>query len=203
MLAVVTSMAETIRAFVAVELPDEVKATIRQVEQKLQAGPAARAVKWVDAAQMHITVKFLGDTDTARIPAVEQALNEVARKHAPFALRLAGLGTFPNGPRVRVVWIGLAEGEAPLVALIDDAERALNALGFKPEHHEAHPHVTLGRVRDWAGAGERRETVDGLKAVRVPEFPAAMVDHLSLMQSHLSPQGATYRALHQAALKGQ
>ena len=192
----------TIRAFVAVELPEPVKSQIGQIGRKLQAGAWARAVKWVEPAQMHITLKFLGDVDAARLPAVEDALRGAAAQHVPFAIRLAGLGTFPGGPRLRVVWIGLDEGEAQLVALTADVESALNTLGFKPERHEAHPHVTLGRVRDWAGTPERRAFGDALRALAVPEFPRAPVDHINLMQSHLSPQGARYQVLAAASLRG-
>ena len=191
---------DTIRAFVAVELPQEVKAAIAAITRQLSGGPHARTVKWVDPAQMHITVKFLGDTDRARLPAIQQALAAVAARHAPFALKLAGLGTFPGGTRVRVVWIGLVEGADPLVALTNDVETALNALGFRPERHDPSPHVTLGRVRDWASATERLAVAGALNAVNVPEFPRATIDHLSTMQSHLSPQGATYRALGKAGL---
>ena len=193
-------MPDTIRAFVAVELPQDVKAAIAGIMRPLTYGPNARTVKWVDPAQMHITVKFLGDTDTTRLPAIQQALAAVAARHAPFALQLAGLGTFPGGTRVRVVWIGLVEGATPLVALTNDVEPALNAVGFKPERHDPSPHVTLGRVRDWASAAERQAVADALGAATVPEFPRVMIDHLSVMQSHLSPQGATYRALARAAL---
>lgn len=195
-------MPDPIRAFVAVELPQDVKTAIATVTRQLSSGPSARTVKWVDPAQMHITVKFLGDTDRARLPAVQQALEAVAARHAPFALKLAGLGSFPGGTRVRVVWIGLVEGAEPLVALTNDVEPALNALGFKPERHDPSPHVTLGRVRDWASATERQAIANALRTVTVPEFPAATIDHLSVMQSHLSPQGATYRALARANLQG-
>lgn len=194
-------MPDAIRAFVAVELPQDVKAAIAAVTRQLSAGPHARTVKWVDPAQMHITVKFLGDTDRARLPAVQQALETVAPRHAPFALKLAGLGTFPGGTRVRVVWIGLVEGAEPLVALTNDVESALNALGFKPERHDPSPHVTLGRVRDWASATERQAIANALRAVTVPEFPAARIDHLTMMQSHLSPQGARYSPLQTTTLR--
>ncbi len=193
-------MADTLRAFVAVELADETRAVIRKVEGVLQAAPVARAVKWVDPAQMHITVKFLGETPVAKLDALRAALDRVGAAHAPFALHLAGLGTFPGGQRVRVVWIGLDQGVAPLVALTNDAETALTALGFAPERHDPSPHVTLGRVRDHATLDERRQLGDILRGLRVPEFPVVQVDHLSLMRSHLSPQGARYERLHAAAL---
>ncbi len=184
-----------IRSFVAVELSAEVKDAIRRVEAQLQARGNVRAVKWVDPLQMHVTLKFLGDVPQPHIGEIQAALDRVAAAHAPFELALAGLGTFPGGTRVRVVWIGVERGAEPLVALTDAVEQALNAMGFKPERHEPSPHVTLGRVRDWAGAEDRRVLGDLVRATAVPVLPAQAVDHISLMQSHLSPQGAHYQQL--------
>jgi 2'-5' RNA ligase len=191
---------QTVRAFVAVELTPEVKALLGQVARDLQAQGATRAMKWVDPAQVHITVKFLGDVPPAQVAQVRAALEAIGARHAPFALRLGGLGVFPSAARTRVVWASLAEGAGPLVGLIDDAERALNALGFKPERRDPSPHVTLARVKDYATPQERRALADLLAQAAVPAFPPVTVDHVTLMRSTLTPQGALYAPLALARL---
>jgi 2'-5' RNA ligase len=157
-------------------------------------------MKWVDPAQVHVTVKFLGDVPQAQVGPVCATLEAVGARHAPFTLRLGGLGVFPSAARTRVVWAGLAEGAALLVARIDDAERALNALGFRPERRDPSPHVTLARVKDYATPHERRALADLLAQVAVPAFPPVTVEHMTLMRSTLTPQGALYAPLALARL---
>jgi 2'-5' RNA ligase len=195
-------MSETVRAFVAIELAAAVKEQLRALERDLQAASPSRAVRWVDAGQLHITLKFLGDTPGGRLAAVEQALEAAVAGHAPFTLRLGGLGAFPTAGRARVVWVGLAAGAAEVVALSDALEPALNPLGFKPERREPQPHITLARVKDWITPAERAALGDALGAAAPPEFPAVTIDYVSLMQSHLTPHGARYQAIAQVRLPG-
>lgn len=193
-------MAETVRAFVAIELPDEVKDLLWQLQEKLQSYSAARVARWVDPWGTHITLKFLGDVAIPRLPALVEALDEIAQQHAPFTLRLAQLGAFPNVHRPSVLWVGVEEGGEQIVALTAAVEAAFQRLGFKPERHDAFPHVTLARVKKEATPQQRRALGDLVGPTTVPEFPSITIGHISLMRSFLMPGGSRYVRLGHSVL---
>lgn len=183
-------MAETVRAFVAVELPDAVKDVLWELQEKLQSYSATRIARWVDPWEAHVTLKFLGEVPIPKLPAIVDALDGVAERREPFTMRLAHLGAFPNVYRPTVLWVGVEEGSEALVALAASVEAALRPLGFKPERREFQPHVTLARVRREATPRQQRELGELVGPTPVPEFPPTTVSHISLMRSLLSPQGS-------------
>ncbi len=100
------------RLFVAVHLPDDVRERLGRIQDRLRLAQAD--VSWVKPANLHITLKFLGETEPKRLDRVQAALAEVAAEAAPFSVEVAGVGTF-GGRIPRVVWAGVREGEAPLL----------------------------------------------------------------------------------------
>ena len=174
----------------AVLLPAEVRAGLGETVESLR--PIARGIAWVAPTNFHLTVKFLGRVEESRLEAVRAALAGAAAGHAPFEVTLQGLGAFPTPTRPRVVWAGLAAGAAPLAALAGEVDHALAALGFPREERPFSAHVTLGRVRE-----PRRDPALATAITRATaqSFGTARVDHLSLMQSQLSPAGARYTEL--------
>lgn len=98
----------TIRAFIAVQLADEAKDALGKVTRILSGRVERNAVRWVRPAQMHLTLRFLGDTDTAKLPAIQAAMDAVAASNTSFEMRLGGIGCFPNRNRPRVIWVGLS-----------------------------------------------------------------------------------------------
>jgi 2'-5' RNA ligase len=137
-------------------------------------------------------VKFLGRIDEGHVPAAIKALHTAAAGHHPFDLEIASLGAFPSPTRPRVLWAGVAEGEAPLAALAAAVDDALAPLGFQRETRAFTAHVTLARVR------EPRRTpalAEALGAAASRRFGRVTIDHVALMRSDLSPRGARYTAL--------
>ena len=184
---------KTIRAFVAVDLPEEARAALGEVGAALAGWVARGAVKWVRPELMHLTLRFLGDTPLDRLPAVQAALDAVAAAHVPFDLHLTGVGCFPNPRRPRVVWVGLGGDEAALLALKAALDAALLPLGWPPEDKPFRAHLTLGRVRD---DGDVRG-VDW--STPVPPRPVP-VTALRLIESQLRPDGPVYTVRHAAQL---
>ena len=164
--------------------------------------PLSRAVAWVPAANLHVTLKFLGERSDAQLAEVEAALVEVAAVTAPFALALHGLGAFPGLERPRILWVGIAEGALSAREVHARLEAALERRGIPRERQAWHPHLTIGRVFDeriWrreAGLPLRQ----ALAAAARRSFGTLAVSHLALMRSDLSPQGARYRELASAEL---
>ena len=182
-----------IRTFIAVH----VRATrpLRQVIDRFRG--LGRALKPVNDEALHVTLKFLGDTDPALVPRIHEEVVAATAGQGAFEMWVAGVGCFPNTDRPRVVWAGLQGAEA-LVTIAAELERRLEPLGFAPEGRPFRPHLTLARVRD--GARPPRELADLLAEHAEAEFGTARVESVVLYQSELRPQGPVYTALATAEL---
>ena len=188
---------ETIRSFIAIELPDEVKETVALIIKRLR--PAQhRYVKWVAPGGTHMTIKFLGNIYSSQIPQITGIMKTAASKVPPLELRLGGLGMFPNEQRPRVIWVALEGNTEPLAAMQREIEQALAPLGFTPENRAFTPHLTLGRVRDNASPEERKEIGNIVKEKKIDYEASFTLRELSLMKSTLTPTGAIYNRLDSA-----
>lgn len=151
---------------------------------------SAPEVRWLSAENLHVTLKFLGETPAERIDAVRGALALVAATTAPFAITACGLGVFPEPRRPRVVWIGLLAAEVEPLAR--DIDTALAGAGFSPAARPFAAHVTIGRVRrpgGWPGAAPLLDRHGGT------QFGVTHVDEIVLYRSDLGPAGPRYIAL--------
>jgi 2'-5' RNA ligase len=183
----------TIRAFIAIDLPAEIKAALGRVAETLGSSLPRGAVRWVRPAQMHLTIRFLGDTPLDRLPAIVAALDGAATGRAPFTLRLDGVGCFPNARRPRVVWVGLGGDGTALLAFKAALDAGLAPLGWPPEEKPFHAHLTLGRVKDERAAHGVDWTAD------VPPLELR-VTAIHLIESQLRPDGPIYTQRHVSQL---
>lgn len=138
-----------IRAFVSVPLDDAVRRALVALEGELAA--AAPRVRWVDAADLHITLKFLGAVED--VAAVEAAVGGALSGVRAFDVEVIGTGGFPDAARPRVVWAGVGDGAEALGAMAHAVERAVEPLGFAREERGFRAHVTLARIKERAPAG--------------------------------------------------
>ncbi len=138
-------MKQTVRTFVAVELDDAVRRAAEELTEGFRRSGAD--VKWVAAANMHLTLQFLGDVPLPETAAVCKAVARAAREVEPFELEIRGAGAFPHPGRARTVWLGAGAGLDQMVSLHDRVEDALAELGFRKERRRYAPHLTIGRVR--------------------------------------------------------
>ncbi len=157
------------------------------------------AVRWVDADNLHLTLRFLGDTDEQALPRLTDGLDAIGAQHRGFPLTVAGIGCFPNLRRPRVVWAGLEDPQEKLGPLQEDVEGMVQGLDWPAESRPFRPHLTLGRVREGKGRGHRP-----LADPWTEEPPARSfeVDSLELIESVLGRGGARYTSLHRAAIAG-
>ena len=159
--------------------------------------PATRGIAWVAIENLHLTLKFLGGVEAARLGDVLAALRQAAAGAVPFELAIRGLGAFPSVTRPRVIWAGVVEGAAAVAELAARVDVALAGLGFPRETRPFAGHVTLGRVR-----APRRDTglAEALGPAATRDFGRVRVARLSLMRSDLAPRGARYTELGGAPL---
>lgn len=185
-----SSASPSFRAFVAIELPDDVRELLQKIVPLLRRADRERIVRWVRPEGIHLTLKFLGDTSEDRVEEIEKALRNATAGHQPFLLRLGKVGAFSDSRSRtdRVIWMGLEGDGERLSALQQDVESALNAVGFTPEQRNFAPHLTLGRI-----PRGRRSSVNwnGMATLRLGN-PSFQVTGISLMESALLRGGARY-----------
>ncbi len=152
-----SSPGDAIRSFVAFDIDPAVRTALRALQTAFLDTHAD--VRWVRAEGLHVTLKFLGAVEPARLEVVHTALVAALADQPPLRLTVRGLGAFPAWRRARVVWVGLA-GEG-LIELAACAERTLTGLGFPAEGRPFTPHLTIGRVNSPRGWPRLEELIDG------------------------------------------
>jgi 2'-5' RNA ligase len=193
----------SIRAFVAIELDDAIKAALSAAQRELKRSTVSHIGKWVSPQSIHLTLKFLGDIAENQVQPIGEALQRACAGLEPFAISLTEMGCFPNAQRPRVIWIGVGGNLQALTQLQQAVESEINPLGFEPEKRGFTPHLTLARIRNKARSSERQELGELLTKVRVDTSAAMTAHELSLMRSELRPSGAVYTRLAAVPLGGQ
>ena len=191
---------EQVRSFIAIELPDEVKTGLSQLEAQLKVGKTS-GVKWVDPYGIHLTLKFLGNVAIDRTGEITTAMEVAARGMSPFDLKVKDLGVFPSLRRVQVVWVGISGEIDKLSQLQEHLESNLARLGFAPESRAFTPHLTLARLRNQTSPEERQRLGQLVANTRFEEAYTFKVDTISLMKSQLTSEGAIYSRISAVELK--
>lgn len=178
------------RLFIAVPLPSGVREVIGEIEEKLKTH--GWPVKWVDPDLAHITLKFLGDTQTDLTPAIERELGVVAARHGGTEAAVGKVGAFPSTNRARVIWLGLDGDLSPLTELAQDIDGVMSGIGFSPDDQPFRPHITLGRLRQGKPApSDLAEIIEKLDIPRI----GVPLDRVQLVRNVLGQAGPTYTAL--------
>jgi len=191
---------EQVRSFIAIELPDELKLGLAQLETQLKMSKQPW-VKWVDPYSIHLTLKFLGSIAVDRISEITSAMEEAIQGISPFHLEVKDLGVFPNLRRVQVIWVGLSGEVDKLSQLQQYLESNLTRLGFAPERRPFTPHLTLARLRNRASLDERQSVGQLIATTRFETTYTIKVDAISLMRSQLTREGAIYSRISSVELK--
>lgn len=185
-----------IRAFVAIELPTNIKEELAKIQAALKV-PGVMA-RWVDPNSIHLTLKFLGGIRQEQLSPIKEALSAAAGYSAPFSISLARPGVFPSLARPRVLWVGVEDRSGALQGLQRHIEEGLKGLGFEPEEREYSPHLTLARINEVRGKGDLQRAVNSIVMSAMEPMP---VNHFNLMQSDLKPSGAVYTVLESFGLR--
>ena len=146
-------------------------------------------IRWVDAPNIHVTLKFLGEVDDALVPMIEDRLRALTRPLFPFEVACCEVGAFPSLDRPRVLWAGLDEKGAEVMGLLRQTiERELGELGFAADERAYAPHVTLGRIKTTSAVDLNGVTQDLAKV----SFGTSFLKDIVLFESRLSADGASY-----------
>jgi RNA 2',3'-cyclic 3'-phosphodiesterase len=188
--------APLIRVFCAVELPDEIRARAAEHTAELRSlAPDVRA-GWERPEKLHLTLKFLGEIEEARVRLLDAAAQRAARRVQPFELRIEGAGAFPPRGPARVLWLGLRDETGALAQLQNHLEEECAREGFSREARPFNPHITIARLRSPAGA-RRLATLHEEKGFAPMRFS---VDRIVVIRSELGPGGSRYTELSRHSL---
>jgi 2'-5' RNA ligase len=190
-------MPQTIRSFIAIELPEAVGSLLGKVQQDLKA--LRLKAGWVRPQNIHLTLKFLGNINTDDIGKIGGAMKAAAEEFEPFTLTVGGIGFFPGIKRPRVIWVGVGGQTQDLFALQRSLEDRLAAADFPKEKRSFKGHLTLGRFRDGPDPAAIRRVIQEYTDFGKEEFQTRRI---VLFKSDLKPSGAVYSQLLQAELSG-
>lgn len=190
---------KTLRTFVAIELTDELKHSIQKVIHCYQELVPAGLVKWVATRNLHITIKFLGDTPISLIPSIQEKMDQLASKESDFWMTAAGAGMFPTARKPRVIWLGL-NGKTELSRISQELDDFLTGLNFSREERPFSPHLTIGRV--YQGVEEQKLLTLGkiILGNQPGILNRMLVKNISLIKSDLHPDGPIYTTIHTSEL---
>jgi 2'-5' RNA ligase len=183
-----------IRLFIAWPLPHEVEQELGRISFLLKQ--KGGRVSWVAPKNIHLTARFLGDTDEKLVVDLKRLIDRVASVSRAATLTIDKLGAFPDFKRPRVIWAGLGGDTSPLQATADLIEHGVCEFGFATEPKKFKLHLTLGRVKDSHGVEALMMAVQQFR----PSPMAVVLDRLVLFKSTLTPQGSIYERLHERAL---
>jgi 2'-5' RNA ligase len=182
-------MAESIRTFVAVDVPQQIKMELDKLIGELR--PLAPDIRWVKAANLHLTLRFLGDIPVSSVKGLAAEIAANVAEFGSFDLSLSGIGGFPNLHKPRVIWLGGGDGQKPLYDLAARVEKACDDCGFGKADKPFSSHLTIGRVKFPHGNERLVSHIETLKFVS-PIFP---VEEVVIFKSDLMPSGPRYTRL--------
>ncbi len=190
-------MKDTVRTFIAFELPESIIQLAADLQMRLKSH--GLKLRWVRPQNMHLTVKFLGDVATGRIGDVAEAMHRASGNAMPIAVAAQGLGVFPGIRKPRVLWFGLGGR----VDLLSEAHRLLEEeleeRGFARERRPFRAHLTLARIKHEM---DFRRLLEGIQDVGSYQSVEFQLTEWVLFRSDLRPQGAFYTPLERMTLSG-
>jgi 2'-5' RNA ligase len=183
-------MSNTIRAFIAIELPETIKSSIETIQARLKS--LELPVRWVRVENIHLTMKFLGDIEEIEIESIESVLRDSVKMQTPLTLSAKGVGVFPGIRRPRVLWVGIHDHETGLAGLQKSIENQLHRIGYSKEGRPFKGHLTVGRAKGYVDERKLKEALDSFLAFESSPFS---VNEFFMFRSVLKPDGPEYTKL--------
>ena len=178
-----------IRTFIAIPVPESV--FVLQGNLKNTIEKKTGKVRWVKRDQLHLTLKFVGDTPEESIDDVRGVMQKVANQMTPFKIFIQGVGCFPKIERPRVMWVGLDGEIDTLNQLVTAVHDGLDPLGFPRAEKEFHPHITMARAKY-----PQKKTPDISSFLNTTYDPIPFrIEKIQFISSELFPNGPVYTIL--------
>jgi len=177
------------RLFIGLKLDSSTVAAVDRALQPFRKMPTP--IHWVKPENMHLTIKFIGETEETTASAVKETLADLDHRTAPFDLTIRGFGTFGRDNDVRVFWAGIAENAA-LAELARTIEHGLEKIGIPPETRPFTPHLTLGRNKTHHNF---RPLLLKIRETDPAVIASETIRGFQLFKSDLAPQGPTYTVI--------
>ena len=191
------SPSESWRVFSAFELPDHVRQRLHDHIRRLREAVPEAAASWTRVENIHLTLKFFGNVDVDRIPAITEAAAQAVKEFSPFHISVGTTGVFPKPSRAQVLWIGVSDPSGKLLSLQRQLENECAKKGFDKEDRAYRPHLTIARLRKPEGAKRLAD------AHLQMEFEPAEIElkELIVLRSELSSKGSRYTAISRLEFK--
>ncbi len=187
------------RAFIAIDLPKEIKDYLSLLEAKLKQSGAD--VKWVAPVNIHLTLKFLGEIDEQKTNKITQILEEISFRTPQYHLKLGDIGAFPNIKSPRIIWIGLAAGDNETKEIATNLEEKIEKIGIPKEDKPFASHITIGRIKSNLNREKLTQALTALTTENDKAIYQFLATKLTLFKSTLTPQGPIYEAVKESSLK--
>jgi RNA 2',3'-cyclic 3'-phosphodiesterase len=181
------------RGFISVDISD----IGELVKLDRELGKVGGGMRPVSMDIIHVTLKFLGETDEGAIPKLIEAMDKAVKGVPPFEIELKGMGAFPSTNNIKVVWVGM-QGADPLAHIAKTLEDECARLGFEKEERPFSPHLTVGRMKDPTGTEQVRGIIERF---REHDFGKRPVRSIRLKKSVLGAKGPTYTTVAEVVLQ--
>lgn len=178
-----------LRSFVALQLRADERSEADVILQKLRS--LDTGVKWEQCANLHITLRFLGDTTVSVLQNMNQDFQTECSRIGSIRTTFDCLGCFPNLHSPRIVWLGTSNPSSTLMHLGKTVETIAVSHGFEPEKKKFHPHCTLGRVKTLKNLPDLQNAMQTITFNPIE----ALFNNVSIMRSVLQPGGSVYTEL--------
>lgn len=175
------------RGFIAIDIPTNKK--LLEMENEIKNIQAD--LKLVEPENIHVTLKFLGDTDEEKIEEIQEIIKNSVKDIKAFSVKLKGSGVFPNKNYMKVIWVGLENAEK-LKEIAEKIDKKLEPLGFKTEKRGFSAHLTLARVKSSKNKEKLLKIIEKYQDI---EFATIDVKSIKLKKSDLTPKGPIYKTL--------
>ena len=175
------------RGFIAIDIESNKKL----IEFENEIKKTGADLKLVEPENVHITLKFLGDTEEELLEEIKNIIKKSVEGMEPFTIKLKGTGVFPNQNYIKVVWIGIESGE-PIGEIAQKIDNQTVKIGFEKEKRGFSPHLTIARVKN---SKNKDRLLQVLEKYRDVEFADIKIEAIKLKKSDLTPSGPIYTDL--------
>lgn len=187
------------RTFIAIDLPKEIKDSLSTIQEQLKKSGAD--VKWVLPQNIHLTLKFLGEIDDARLSKINKIIEDATKDKNPFQIHISSIGAFPKIKFPRILWIGIDKGNNETKGIVKELEEKISKIGIPAEDRPFSSHITIGRTKSTLNREKLVQDLETLAIKFGEENLEFTVTKITLFKSTLTPKGPIYEILKETSLQ--